>query len=129
TDWKSDYNGEAAINNAVIPLLNPNNFPKGLNIHYNYTNIKPGQDIFGADWLATNNLPRSEQVSFRLYMDKLYITSRTVKELQASFTILRFLPTYNITQREDESFIMTYNQQKKNTGYTQEYNQGLQLLL
>ncbi|CAG8856141.1 28350_t:CDS:1, partial [Gigaspora margarita] len=29
----------------------------------------------------------------------------------------------------DESFIMTYNQQKENAGYTQEYNQGLQLLL
>ncbi|CAG8854706.1 7387_t:CDS:2, partial [Gigaspora margarita] len=89
TDWKSDYNGEATILNAV----------------------------------ATNNPPRSEQVLFRLYMDKLYITSGTVKELQASFTTLRFLPTYNIAQREDESFIMTYNQQKENVGYTQEYNQ------
>ncbi|CAG8847558.1 33154_t:CDS:2, partial [Gigaspora margarita] len=49
--------------------------------------------------------------------------------LQASFTTLRFLPTYNIAQREDKSFIMTYNQQKENAGYTQEYNQGLQLLL
>ncbi|CAG8640626.1 26976_t:CDS:2, partial [Gigaspora margarita] len=129
TDWKSDYNGEAAINNAVTPLLNPNNFPKGLNIHYNHAATKPGQDIFGANWADTNNPPRSEQVSFRLYMDKLYITSGTVKELQASFTTPRFLPTYNIAQREDESFIMTYNQQKENAGYTQEYNQGLQLLL
>ncbi|CAG8843964.1 22387_t:CDS:1, partial [Gigaspora margarita] len=76
-----------------------------------------------------NNPPRSEQVSFRLYMDKLYITSGTVKELQASFTTLRFLPIYNIAQKEDESFIITYNQQKENAGYTQEYNQGLQLLL
>ncbi|CAG8855488.1 8944_t:CDS:2, partial [Gigaspora margarita] len=109
TDWESDYNGEATILNAVTPLLNPNNFPKALNIHYNHNATKPEQDIFGADWLTTNNPPRSEQWH--------------VKELQASFTILRFLPTYNITQREDKSFIMTYNQQKENAGYTQEYNQ------
>ncbi|CAG8855051.1 14535_t:CDS:1, partial [Gigaspora margarita] len=100
TDWESDYNGEATILNAVTPLLNPNNFPKALNIHYNHNTTKPGQDIFGADWVATNNPPRSEQVSFKLYMDKLYITSRTVKELQASFTTLRFLPIYNIAQEK-----------------------------
>ncbi|CAG8846638.1 7595_t:CDS:1, partial [Gigaspora margarita] len=126
---ESDYNREQTIALVVTPLLNPNNFPKGLNIHYAHTNTKPGQDIFGADWLDTNNPPRSEQVSFRLYMDKLYITSGIVKELQANFTTLRFLPTYNIAQRENESFIMTYNQQKENAGYIQEYNQGLQLLL
>ncbi|CAG8856361.1 39754_t:CDS:1, partial [Gigaspora margarita] len=61
TDWESDYNREAILNNAVIPLLNPNNFPKALNIHYNHAAIKPGQDIFGADWVNTNNPPRSEQ--------------------------------------------------------------------
>ncbi|CAG8855836.1 45585_t:CDS:1 [Gigaspora margarita] len=122
TDWESDYNGQATLNNAVTPLLNSNNFSKALNIHYNHNNTKPGQDIFGADWVDTNNLPRSEQVLFRLYMDKLYITSGTVKELQASFTTLRFLPIYFIAQREDKSFIITYNQQKENAGYTQEYN-------
>ncbi|CAG8757191.1 17100_t:CDS:2 [Gigaspora margarita] len=41
----------------------------------------------------------------------------------------QFLPKYNIAQWEDENFIMTYNQQKENAGYTQVYNQGLQLLL
>ncbi|CAG8856815.1 21682_t:CDS:1, partial [Gigaspora margarita] len=61
TDWESDYNGEATILNAVTPLLNSNNFPKALNIHYNHNATKPGQDIFGADWVATNNLPKSEQ--------------------------------------------------------------------
>ncbi|CAG8855576.1 15667_t:CDS:2, partial [Gigaspora margarita] len=102
TDWESDYNREAMILNAVTPLLNSNNFPKALNIHYNYNTTKPGQDIFGADWVATSNPPRSEQ---------------------AKLTTLRFLPTCNIAQREEESFIMTYNQQKENAGYTQEYNQ------
>ncbi|CAG8856185.1 40299_t:CDS:1, partial [Gigaspora margarita] len=51
TDWESDYNREAVLLNAITPLLNPNNFPKALNIHYNHNATKPGQDIFGADWL------------------------------------------------------------------------------
>ncbi|CAG8719614.1 35863_t:CDS:2 [Gigaspora margarita] len=59
TDWESDYNGKATLVNTVTPLLNSNNFPKGLNIHYNYNVTKPEQDIFGADWVDTNNSPRS----------------------------------------------------------------------
>ncbi|CAG8776996.1 6377_t:CDS:1, partial [Gigaspora margarita] len=92
-------------------------------------NSKLGQTNIVANYNIAANPKRTTQVLFRLYINKMYITSRTVKELQASFTILQFLPTYNIAQREDENFIMIYDQQKENAGYTQAYNQGLQLLL
>ncbi|CAG8856075.1 7154_t:CDS:1, partial [Gigaspora margarita] len=48
-EWKSDYNGSNAIATSITPLLNPNNFPKGLNIYYVHAATKPEQDIFGAD--------------------------------------------------------------------------------